>query len=95
MKSSMQKKRFLLPQTTSEVGAHFCIESVYGTVNILWVTGLIRMDGGTESKAPAAPAAPVEDTFDAWPSRQAKAAGENTRARIIVENQQRNDDPWY
>ena len=89
VKSSLQKKRFVLPQTTNTVNTHFCNESVYGNVNILWVTGVIRMEntrGETESNAPAAP---TEDTFDVWPSQQANAASENTRARIIVENDQR------
>ena len=90
VKSSLQKKRFVLPQNTSEVDADFCNESVYGNVNILWVTGVIRMEnshGGTESKAPAAPA---EGTFDAWPSHEAKVAS----ARYI-ENHIENRNDWF
>ena len=43
VKSCLQKKRFELPQHSETAEAFFCNESVYGNVNILWVTGVVRM----------------------------------------------------
>ena len=68
VKASLQKKRFVLPQQTSGVQAHFCNESVYGTLNVLWVSGVIRMEYRGKGKATGAPA--NEAPFNAWPSKK-------------------------
>ena len=64
VKSCLQRKQFVLPQQSHYVNAHFCNESVYGTVNLLAVTGLVRMDAAPPAAPP--PAAP----FDAWPGAE-------------------------
>ena len=43
VKACLQQKRFKLPQKSTSVSAHFCNESVYGTLNILCVTGVVRL----------------------------------------------------
>ena len=40
----MQYKRFILPQQTTEVEATFCNEAVYGSLNVLSVAGLVKME---------------------------------------------------
>ena len=73
VKECLQKKCFELPQQSAAVGAHFCNESVYGNLNLLCVTGVVRMcesDRWTFERAAAvsSDAAVVDSsTFDAWP----------------------------
>ena len=82
VKSALQTKRFVLPQQTSGVQAHFCNESVYGSLNVLWVCGVVRMeDGGSEEQAKAETVA-----FDAWPSEEVKNNIENARNRMRREH---------
>jgi hypothetical protein len=71
----LQQKRFVLPQVMDGVQAHFCNESVYGKVNILWCCGVIRMAEGNE-------AANAANEFDAWPSAAAKSKIDAARAQI-------------
>ena len=51
VKSALQKKRFVLPQQADQVDQHFCNEQVYGTINILWVCGVIRMEADYSAEA--------------------------------------------
>ena len=51
VKSALQKKRFVLPQQADQVNQHFCNEHVYGTINILWVCGVIRMEADDSAEA--------------------------------------------
>ena len=42
VKAQLQEKRFELPQNEStEVEINFCNETVYGKMNLLWVTGMV------------------------------------------------------
>jgi len=75
VKAALQKKRFVLPQKLDNIQAYFCNEYVYGTVNILWVSGVIRMEGGGHNKTKGA--SKKRKVFDAWPSEKAKADTSN------------------
>ena len=46
VKSALNQQRFELPQQTEEVQSFFCNESVYGKLNLLWVSGVVRMSPG-------------------------------------------------
>jgi hypothetical protein len=89
VKAALQKKRFVLPQEVEGVQAHFCNESVYGKVNILWVCGVIRMEAkSSESEGEAAGAgAAACQNFDVWPSEEAKAGMATARKEGI--------NPWF
>lgn len=63
VKQSIQHKRFVLPQQTQNIDGGFCNEAVYGRLNLLTVTGLVRLDSAKPIKAPS-----VKVAFDAWPS---------------------------
>jgi hypothetical protein len=66
-RAGIQKKRFVLPQESTEMESYFYNKQVYGNVNILWVTGAIRLDSSSTR--------PVLDgkvTFDVWPPESAK-----------------------
>jgi hypothetical protein len=90
VKAALQKKRFVLPQEVEGVNAHFCNESVYGKVNILWVCGVIRMvDKRSEGEAAGAGAAACQN-FDVWPSKEAKANMVAARKTI----QQNAENSW-
>ena len=84
VKAALQKKRFVLPQEVEGVQAHFCNESVYGKVNILWVCGVIRMEAKSSEASEAAGAATCQN-FDVWPSEEAKADIATAR-KIIQQN---------
>jgi hypothetical protein len=60
VKSALQKKRFVLPQQADQVDQHFCNEQVYGTINILWVCGVIRMEADDSAEAKQSVAAGVD-----------------------------------
>jgi hypothetical protein len=79
IKAELQKKSFVLPQETNGVQAHFCNESVYGKVNILWVCGVIRMEDG--ARVPGSSAA-IPSRFNAWPSTAANKATATARSQI-------------
>ena len=49
VKRSLQSKRFELPQQSAAVSAHFCNESVYGNLNLLCVTGVVRLDPNADA----------------------------------------------
>ena len=79
VKASLQKKRFVLPQQTDKAQAFFCNESVYGTLNVLWVSGVIRMDNqSAKSEFTLEEGQP----FDAWPSKEGLAMSKNNKNRI-------------
>merc|ERR1712242_663113 len=67
VKARLQRKRFLLPQQNHGFNAHYCNESVYGTVNLLCVSGVVRMDQAASTPTAQATQADVAE-FDAWPS---------------------------
>ena len=91
VKASLQKKQFVLPQMTESVDANFCNEAVYGNVNILWVCGAIRMEATNDTNGAAeAASAP---SFNAWPSKLAKAKTEYER-RTIASHEAMGDDIW-
>lgn len=48
VKKCLQRKKFVLPQQSRNMGDGFCNESVYGTLNLLNVTGVVRLDMGLE-----------------------------------------------
>lgn len=75
-------RRFVLPQQTSGVQAHFCNESVYGSLNVLWVCGVVRMeDGGSEEQTKAG-----TEVFDVWPSEEMKNDIDRSRNRMRREH---------
>lgn len=86
VKSTLQKKRFVLPQQADQVHANFCNESVYGTMNILWVSGVIRMEAGN----PATANSTLNEVFDAWPSDEAFAKIDSDRKRY-----REQEEPWW
>ena len=92
VKASLQKKRFVLPQQTHKAHAFFCNESVYGNLNILGVSGLIRMDKDKKSNGSSKKGFEVK--FDAWPSKEAKATSDNNKARIERFMAERDDPYW-
>ena len=94
VKAALQKKRFVLPQQTDKVQAHFCNESVYGTLNILWVCGVIRMESGQSENMEVGSTKESEEAFDAWPSKEAQANSDNNRERLerLI---QENDGPYW
>ena len=82
VKAALQRRRFVLPQQTSGVQAHFCNESVYGSLNVLWVCGVVRMeDGGSEEQTKAG-----TEVFDVWPSEEMKNDIDRSRNRMRREH---------
>ena len=78
VKRSLQTKRFELPQQSAAVSAHFCNESVYGNLNVLCVTGVVRLDPNAD--AGGDDATPV--TLD-WPSEATRAAAKRARKKLL------------
>ena len=62
VKACLQRKAFVLPQHAHSFNSHFCNESVYGTMNLLSVSGLVRLEA-----APVAAPTQLAPVFDAWP----------------------------
>ena len=91
VKASLQEKRFVLPQKTDKVEAHFCNESVYGNVNILWVCGAIRFPIGGGSSEPVTESSSRAEAFNVWPSQQAKARTNQEREMIAFHAQMDRD----
>ena len=56
-----------MPQESAAVSANFCNESVYGNLNVLSVTGVVRLDPKTAPVVVDAPAVALD-----WPSRDAR-----------------------
>jgi len=68
--SGLQKKRFELPQEESkELDEYYCNESTYANLNILFVTGVVRLDPSAVSSTSAAFS---KKEFDAWPTKEQK-----------------------
>ena len=97
VKECLQKKRFELPQQSAAVSAHFCNESVYGNLNLLCVTGVVRMcesDRWTFERAAAVSSdAAVEDdysvyssTFNAWPPPEKRVESQNLETVYSVDH---------
>ena len=78
VKRSLQTKRFELPQQSAAVSAHFCNESVYGNLNVLCVTGVVRLDPNADVGGDDA--TPV--TLD-WPSEATRAAAKRARKKLL------------
>ena len=78
VKRSLQSKRFELPQQSAAVSAHFCNESVYGNLNVLCVTGVVRLDPNADVGGDDA--TPV--TLD-WPSEATRAAAKRARKKLL------------
>jgi hypothetical protein len=75
-RAGIQKKRFVLSQESTEMESYFCNEEVYGNVNILWVTGAIRLNSSSTG--------PVLDdkvAFDVWPTESAKLDAKTYRKK--------------
>ncbi len=68
VKACIQKKRFVIPQESKEHDEYYCNDSVYSNLNILYVTGVVRLEHSA--------AVTVEDeagvSFDAWPTNSQK-----------------------
>ena len=62
VKACLQRKKFVLPQHSHFMDAHFCNEAVYGTMNLLSVSGIVRLEA-----APVAARTQLAPVFDAWP----------------------------
>ena len=77
VKASLQQTKFDLPQKMSHIDYHFCNESVYGNVNILWVTGAVRLDPRAEILESSQLA-----KLKKWPNDMAKAQMEKQRRKI-------------
>jgi hypothetical protein len=78
----LQRKQFDLPQESAHVQAEFCNESVYGTLNLLAVHGVVRLDPNdrwTFERAAAAELAAAEATATAA-AEVAATAGEGGEA---------------
>lgn len=79
VKKALQKTRFELPQETGGVEAHFCNETVYGRLNILWVSGVLRLEQESSLKEKRVK---EKVQLDVWPSAEAKADYERLRRAI-------------
>mmetsp|Transcript_27088 Transcript_27088/g.58322 ORF Transcript_27088/g.58322 Transcript_27088/m.58322 type:complete len:189 (-) Transcript_27088:267-833(-) len=44
VKAQLQKRRFVLPQESHTSETNFCNESVYGRMNLLWLTGVVKLE---------------------------------------------------
>jgi hypothetical protein len=82
VKAALQKKRFVLPQETASADKEFCNESIYGSVNILWVCGVVKLDIDSPCQSNPSVAAAPSQKFDAWPSIEAKKKMNGARAVI-------------
>ena len=60
MKQCLQRKKFVLPQQSRNISEHFCNEAVYGKLNVLCVSGVVRLDA-TEAVGEGASAAGEEE----------------------------------
>lgn len=72
------------PGLTGAVEASFCNESVFGNLNVLSVSGVVRLEPPRAGPADAPPPPPppggfkfghyarTGETFDAWPSKQVR-----------------------
>jgi len=71
VKECLQKRRFNLPQEKHAPEIFWCNEQVYGNINILSVTGLVRMSPGADAwtfeRAQREERMPATKKFDAWP----------------------------
>jgi hypothetical protein len=80
VKQCLQRKLFDLPQESAMVQSTFCNESLFGTMNMLEVTGVVRMDSSdrwTFERAAAAESAKAPPAvFDAWPSADVRRESE-------------------
>jgi len=82
VKAALQKKRFDLPQELGLVEGSFCNENVYGKVNILWVTGVVRMEDTTVMPKPRCTC--HDDEFNAWPELERQIMQrENLQEHIV------------
>ncbi len=72
VKRQLQLKQFELPQEIGKVDAMFCNEAVYGKVNILWVCGVMRLESSATKQGDSDVSSIQHESFDAWPSRNAK-----------------------
>ena len=94
VKRSLQRKRFELPQQSAAVRAHFCNETVYGNLNVLSVTGVVRLDPnaldddedeaeGANDGGDGSDASSESEVTFGWPS--AEAHEETERFAELVE----------
>ena len=85
----LQRKRFELTQQSGAVQTHFCNESVYGNLNLLCVTGVVRMaenDRWTFDRAATVSRPESDEPFDAWPSRETRAESKMLKRFFIEEH---------
>ena len=78
VKRSLQTKRFELPQQSAAVSAHFCNESVYGNLNVLCVTGVVRLDPNADTGGDDATPVSLD-----WPSEATRAADKRARKKLL------------
>ena len=79
VKACLQRKKFVLPQQSRNISEHFCNEAVYGKLNVLCVSGVVRLDATEAHDAEALP------TFDAWPLAGRKVSIEDVEAMMSDE----------
>ena len=85
----LQRKRFELTQQSGAVQTFFCNESVYGNLNLLCVTGVVRMaenDRWTFDRAATVSRPESDEPFDAWPSRETRAESKMLKRFFIEEH---------
>jgi pentatricopeptide repeat protein len=86
VKAALQRKRFELPQHSAAYTNHFCNETMYGKMNLLWVTGLVRLDAGMSAAAAIAAttvAVAELEEFDAWPDPEYVSVSDLAGARAV------------
>jgi hypothetical protein len=83
VKAYLQKKRFVLPQKSEKVAEKFYI---YGTINILWVCGVVRMDATIIDSENDGKISRVK--FDAWPSAEQSSNINRIRDQFTKNNEQ-------
>lgn len=89
--AALQDTNFELPQEYREIERFFCNETVYGKMNLLWVTGSVRLD--PEAVNVVKGVSEVDKILDKWPPADVKAADkknfENIHARILAKTGRR------
>lgn len=69
----IQKKRFVIPQESKEYDEYYCNDSAYSSMNILYVTGVIRLEYPPAATSAAVATKTSKKTkFDVWPTYRQK-----------------------
>jgi hypothetical protein len=89
VKQCLQRKKFVLPQQSRNMIDGFCNESVYGTLNLLSVTGVVRLSPEKEDESLGSP---LSSPRSSPPSpEEVKHRAEMERRKYRAEMARRNE----